>query len=127
MTDNIDEEIKAEKPDNTGRKPDGTFGPGNCANPHGRPRTGTAISDLMREYLDGEFETEAGKLKRKEAFVRAVFKQAMQGSTAAQRMVWDHLDGMPRQKVEQLLGSLGDDRVELIIGGRKVEGTGGAN
>jgi hypothetical protein len=100
MPDNIDVETESGETDKNGRLPDGRFGAGNCANPNGRPCKGDAVAEIMRAYLDGTIETDNGKITRKEAYVRAMYASAMKGNTAAQRMIWDHIDGMPKQKVE---------------------------
>ena len=73
--------------------------PGQVLNPHGRPKKGTALADVMREYLDAELENTPG-LTRKQAFVKAVYARAMKGGDAAQRLIWSHIDGMPLQKIE---------------------------
>ena len=72
--------------------------PGQSGNPAGRPKKGTALSDVMRDYLDGKIE---GKdVTRKEAFVKAIFARAMKGGDAAQKLIMSYIDGMPIQKVQ---------------------------
>ncbi len=45
------------KPITTGRKPNGQFGPGNCANPHGRPRGSRhKLSEAFIAELCSDFE-----------------------------------------------------------------------
>jgi hypothetical protein len=73
------------------RNEKGQLLPGAILNPHGRPRKGNAITDCMREYLDGIIDVQDGKT-RKQAFVRAVYACAMKGNTSA--------EGKPTQKLE---------------------------
>ena len=73
---------------------------GEVRNPNGRPKLGNALSDIMREYLDGTINTDNGEITRKEAFVRAVYARAMKGGDAAQRLIMQHIDGMPVQKIQ---------------------------
>lgn len=81
------------------RRPDGTFGPGNVANPNGRPKKGMTLTDLMRDFLE---TTPTGQqLSYKDAFIRKVYKLAMEdGSESAIRLIWNYIDGMPVQKNE---------------------------
>jgi hypothetical protein len=72
-------------------------------NPHGRPHKGESLTDLFREFLRGTEQIEIGKGKdkrveqvtRREMFMRAVFKTAVRGNVAAQRLVWNYMDGLP--------------------------------
>lgn len=74
----MDEPIKAE--DN--RRPDGTFGPGNNANPFGRPK-GKTIKEQIREYLDEH----PGEMKK---FVNYFVKKNRE-------LAWQMLEGRPAQ------------------------------
>jgi len=75
-----------EEPKTTGanRRSDGTFGPGNIANPNGRPK-GTSIKDLVRQYL----EKHPNDLK---AFVKHFVKKNRE-------LAWQMLEGRPAQDV----------------------------
>ena len=46
----MDDVVKDPNKSVDNRKPDGTFGPGNNANPHGRPK-GKTLKEFAREYL----------------------------------------------------------------------------
>ena len=73
-------------------------------NPMGRPKKGTAISDLLAEYLhakDEEFD-----IQRKHLFVAKLFTKAMEGDTTAMKLVFAYTDGLPTQKIEQTLESI---------------------
>jgi hypothetical protein len=90
----------------------GQFKKGVSGNPKGRPKSGEAITDLFREYLEGTDETT--KLTRKrmlveELYARAMGKQAtdekgnpirMPGSDELLKYIVNRLDGMPRQAVD---------------------------
>ena len=66
-------------------------------NKKGRPRTGQALTDIMREVLEEELPS--GKL-RKEALVRKVLELAYEGNESMIRMAWGYLEGMPTQRQE---------------------------
>lgn len=66
------------------RREDGTFGPGNNANPAGRPK-GKTIKELVREYL----ETHDEDMK---AFVNHFVKKNRE-------LAWQMLEGKPQQDV----------------------------
>jgi len=64
-------------------------------NRNGRPKTGQALTDIMREVLEEDLPS--GK-KRKEALVRRVLELAYEGNEAMIRMAWSYLEGMPVQR-----------------------------
>ncbi|MDO8094434.1 MAG: hypothetical protein Q6360_13230 [Candidatus Brocadiales bacterium] len=68
------------------RKPDGTFGAGNNANPAGRPK-GTSIKDRVRKWLDEHPDD-------MEAFVKHFVKESRDLS-------WQMLEGRPSQGIGQ--------------------------
>ena len=60
------------------RRPDGKFGPHNIANPDGRPKKGTPITDFMRELLHAKPELKA-------QLVETLMAMALKGDIAAIR------------------------------------------
>ncbi len=79
------------------RKPDGTFGPGNNANPNGRPK-GKTFSGYLREALE-KIDPKTGK----ETYVsvaEALLRVALRGDVAAIKEFADRLDGKPSQKTD---------------------------
>lgn len=66
------------------RNPDGTFGPGNCANPNGRPK-GKTIKELVKEWLEEHPEDMS-------AFVQHFVKDNRD-------LAWQMLEGRPPQDV----------------------------
>ena len=89
------------------------FPKGVSGNPNGRPRTGQALTDIMREVLEEELPS--GKL-RKEALVRKVLELAYEGNESMIRMAWGYLEGMPTQR-QELTGRDGKDLPVPIFGG----------
>lgn len=74
-------------------------------NRNGRPRKGDALTDIMREYLDGDVETsleDGTKIKRKrgEILAQKVFAAALRGNSSAMTMIWNYMDGKPKQPLE---------------------------
>ena len=74
--------------------------PGQSGNPSGRPKKGTALAEVLREYLNEEVDTPNGKLLRSSAFIRAVYAKAIKGGDAAQRLIMQYIDGMPVQTIK---------------------------
>lgn len=66
------------------RRPDGTFGPGNNANPDGRPK-GKTIKEMVREWL----EEHPDDMK---SFIEHFIKKDRQ-------LAWRMLEGNPQQDV----------------------------
>jgi hypothetical protein len=62
----------------------------------GRPKKGTALTDILNYQLDLVFK--AGKLKR-EAIAEKLIETALAGDVAALKYVFDRLDGKPVQAV----------------------------
>ena len=87
--DNADNPIKPEP----NRKPDGTFGPGNIANPNGRPRKEHSLTDAMKQ----KFIDKPDLLKQ---VTDKAFEMAIAGDITALKLVWNYMDGMPQQSTD---------------------------
>lgn len=61
------------------------------ANPNGRPPKGYSITEWFKEMLNSKPEV-------KDAIGKSIMKKALEGDTAAQKMVWQYMDGMPKQE-----------------------------
>ena len=79
-------EIQQEKPNRSGdnRRLDGTFGPGNLANPNGRQK-GVSIKDRVRKWLEEHPDD-------MQAFVSHFVKENRELS-------WQMLEGRPQQDI----------------------------
>lgn len=66
------------------RQPDGTFGPGNCANPNGRPRYADALATRIRDAA------QAGDIDRLEAALNQAWAKAARGDLGALGFLVDH-------------------------------------
>ena len=88
------------------------FQKGKSGNPAGRPKKGTAITDLLKEYLEG---CEPGKeVTRKQLFIEAVFKAAVKKlDVAAIREILNRIDGPMTQKMD-LQHDIGKNFVDII-------------
>jgi hypothetical protein len=75
------------------RREDGTFGPGNIANPNGRPKKGHSITETIRAMMDEKPEI-------KKALGAKILQMAVEGDITAIKTIWNYLDGMPLQKSE---------------------------
>jgi hypothetical protein len=74
------------------------FPEGVSGNPNGRPKKGTTLTELMEKYLE-DSEPEH-KVTRKEEFIAKVATMAYKGDLQAIKLIWNYLDGMPKQSVE---------------------------
>jgi hypothetical protein len=70
-------------------------------NRSGRPKKGESLTDILRE-LGGiaDVSTEKGKIERRQAIANRLWQMAIAGDLAAIKMIYDRIDGSPRQSVE---------------------------
>ena len=71
-------------------------------NPKGAPQKDESITFLMRKFLQ---EIPPGQEKtNKQAFVDKVYAKAVKyNDIAAQKMIWNYIDGMPKQSTDMNL------------------------
>lgn len=62
-------------------------------NKNGRPKKGYSITEWFKEML-------ASKPEVRDAIGKSIMKKALEGDTAAQKLVWQYMDGMPQQKMD---------------------------
>ena len=74
-----------------------SFKKGNNANPKGRPKKGYSITEMMKEMLDSEPDL-------KKAIGQQIAKKALQGDQSAVRMLWNYMDGLPRESLDLTSG-----------------------
>lgn len=84
-----------------GRNPDGTIKPGTVLNPKGKPPGTRHMTTLLKEYLKSSAKTSDGKtITLAEAIVRKVTDKAIRGNDKSIEMIWNHLDGKPKESVD---------------------------
>lgn len=68
----------------------------------GKPKGARHITTLVREALLKIGKTEEGKeMKYEEAFIKKIMHKAIiEGDTAMIKLIWNYIDGMPKQSVE---------------------------
>jgi len=71
---------------------------GESGNPAGRPPKGQSMTDLMEKYLGGVEEGQ--KKTRKELLVKKMGILAFDGDLNAMKLIWNYLDGMPKQTID---------------------------
>lgn len=86
-TPNIEPIATAEKPVNN-RRENGTFAPGNNANPNGRPPKGHSITETIKAMMDEKPEI-------KKALGQKILQMALAGDITAIKTLWNYIDGMP--------------------------------
>lgn len=88
--------INPNKSENIGepnRQPNGTFGPGNIANPNGRPKRKT-LTELIHAKLDDTPDAW-------EAVIRVVLEKLIkEKDPQILKTFWQYTDGMPQQKID---------------------------
>ena len=110
----------AEEPIKTGenRNPDGTFGPGNNANPKGRPKGSVSIADAIRRELENyPIDKDGNTSKQNYAELiakRLLVKALTDKDISAIREIIDRVDGKPRQSVD-LGGSMRPDVIHHYL------------
>lgn len=80
------------------------FQPGESGNPAGRPvgakNFTTKVREALEKIADGKDYT------YEEAFIKSLMKKAIvDGDASTQRLIWNYLDGLPKQEV-QLSGDI---------------------
>lgn len=70
---------------------------GYSGNPNGRPLKGYSITEMIREML-------ASDPDKKAQLGRSIMEKALSGDTTSQKMIWEHMDGKPKQTVEYSKG-----------------------
>ena len=83
--------------------PNPAWVPGVSGNPKGRPKSGEALTDLLREYGDIKDVTSGKrKIARKKALADILWRKALDGNLGIAEYIFDRLDGKPtvRQEVE---------------------------
>ena len=84
----------------------GSYKPGQSGNPEGRPKKGYSITEWFQAML-------ASKPEVKDAIGKSIVKKALEGDSAAQRLVWNYMDGMPKQINE--IGGIDGNEITIKI------------
>ena len=66
-----------------------SFKKGQVANPKGRPKKGYSITEWFRSMLKARPEV-------RDAIGNSIIKKALNGDSAAQKLVWGYMDGLPK-------------------------------
>lgn len=82
------------------------FKPGQSGNPAGRPPKGYSITEAFRNMLGAQPEVKA-------QIVEAIKDKALKGDPAAQKLIWQYMDGMPSQAVD--LNNNVNGKIEVTI------------
>ena len=86
---------------------------GAAANPNGRPKKGYSITEWFQQMLSSTPEV-------KDKIGRAITQKALEGDIAAQKLIWNYMDGMPKQSTDittggEKLQNITDDQLTRII------------
>lgn len=88
------------------RRPDGTFGEGNVANPNGRPKGSLSITSAIKKKLEEEYNNLDNPDEKKtylEKVIDSIFHNAIVVKDARSlKDIWAYIDGLPK-------GTLGID------------------
>lgn len=93
------------------RNPDGTFPKGKSGNPNGRPRE-KSLTTLLKEALK-QIEKATGEQYDVLLVKRLLEKAISKGDMKAIQMIWERLEGKPKQSIE--LGGIDGDPIEYNV------------
>jgi hypothetical protein len=102
------------KKGNKAKKNATSFKPGQVANPNGRPKKGTSLTEILRELGDVP-PGKTGKA-RKELIAEKLWRLALSGDKFALRYVYDRLDGKPKE-TKEISGPDGEGIEIHFVGG----------
>lgn len=68
------------------------FKPGQSGNPKGRPKKGYSITEAFKAMFAAQPEVKA-------QLVQSIKEKALKGDPAAQKMIWEYMDGKPKQPI----------------------------
>lgn len=103
-----------------------SFGPGNCANPHGRPKKGKTLTDILEAELRKRDRTgDGGKVvSGKKRLAQEIVSLALDPSPldktsrlAALKYIYDRIDGRP----DIFQHVIEDDTPQIIIAGPEAD------
>lgn len=77
------------------------FQKGKSGNPHGRPKKGETLTDILYRTGDTEVEISPDKrLTRKEILIERLWVLALNGDMKAIQYIFDRIEGKPAETVE---------------------------
>lgn len=95
----------------TERNPDGTFPKGKSGNPNGRPRE-KSLTTLLKEALKN-IEGVTGEQYDVLLVKRLLEKAISKGDMKAIQMIWERLEGKPKQSIE--MSGIDGDPIEYNV------------
>ena len=88
--------------------------PGQSGNPTGHHKPGPQLARLAREFLAGT-NPKTGITRAKE-FVEKIVTDAFNGDPVARKLVWNYVEGMPKENAEIIVRTEVDLGVEYLRG-----------
>lgn len=93
---------------------DTQFKPGESGNPNGRPPKGYSITEMMQKLLSTKIIDKNGvEVDPREAIGKSILQKALSGDTAAQKLVWSYMDGMPPQTINANVNN-SDEKIDAL-------------
>jgi len=101
--------LSAEKQQNNSTKkvPGTPFKPGQSGNPKGRPKKGSAISDILNKIGDKQY---SNNITYREQMLTMAYKLAIAGDAAARNFIADRTEG---KAIERVIKQKTDDILEI--------------
>jgi len=106
------------EPENTGDNRDekGRFKPGQSGNPAGKPEGSLSLTAAIKKRLK-ELSPDQ-KRTALDWLADNIIQDALDNNNAMRKMIWNYMDGMPKQSLE-IEGELPIQKVEFHFDGKK--------
>ena len=80
------------------RQPDGKFGPGNIANPAGRPKDSFSLLAILKNKL--KTMSPDGKRSAAEVMIENIVQDALDHDDKMREMIMNYIEGKPTNRIE---------------------------
>jgi hypothetical protein len=76
------------------------FVKGVSGNPHGRPRKGDTLTEILEELGKEKVTRGKARIERRTALAKKLWEKALRGDAICIKYLYDRIDGRPKESVE---------------------------